>query len=76
MPHAHASRILGRARCSKGRRSYTQATTVAVQRDLSVPQKRAFVCEDDDDVRANSEALRELGYRVLEAHDDLLLRGS
>ncbi|MCR5875526.1 PAS domain S-box protein [Phenylobacterium sp. J426] len=29
-----------------------------------------LVCEDDDDVRAYSvEALRELGYRVLEAHD-------
>jgi CheY-like chemotaxis protein len=29
-----------------------------------------LVCEDDDDVRAYSvEVLRELGYRVLEAHD-------
>jgi PAS domain S-box-containing protein len=29
-----------------------------------------LVCEDDDDVRAYSvETLRELGYRVLEAHD-------
>jgi PAS domain S-box-containing protein len=29
-----------------------------------------LVCEDDDDVRAFTvEALRELGYRVLEAHD-------
>jgi PAS domain S-box-containing protein len=29
-----------------------------------------LVCEDDDDVRAYSvESLRELGYRVLEAHD-------
>jgi len=29
-----------------------------------------LVCEDDDDVRAYTvEALRELGYRVLEAHD-------
>jgi len=28
------------------------------------------VCEDDDDVRAYTvEVLRELGYRVLEAHD-------
>jgi CheY-like chemotaxis protein len=29
-----------------------------------------LVCEDDDDVRAYTvEVLRELGYRVLEAHD-------
>jgi hypothetical protein len=29
-----------------------------------------LVCEDDDDVRAYSvDVLRELGYRVLEAHD-------
>jgi CheY-like chemotaxis protein len=29
-----------------------------------------LVCEDDDDVRAFTvEVLRELGYRVLEAHD-------
>jgi PAS domain S-box-containing protein len=33
-------------------------------------EETILVCEDDDDVRAYSvEALRELGYRVLEAHD-------
>jgi CheY-like chemotaxis protein len=40
----------------------------------SVPEgareETILVCEDDDDVRAYSvEVLRELGYRVLEAHD-------
>ncbi len=33
-------------------------------------EETILVCEDDDDVRAYSvEVLRELGYRVLEAHD-------
>lgn len=33
-------------------------------------EETILVCEDDDDVRAYSvEALRELGYRVIEAHD-------
>jgi CheY-like chemotaxis protein len=33
-------------------------------------EETVLVCEDDDDVRAYSvEVLRELGYRVLEAHD-------
>ena len=33
-------------------------------------EETVLVCEDDDDVRAYSvESLRELGYRVLEAHD-------
>ena len=33
-------------------------------------EETILVCEDDDDVRAYTvEALRELGYRVLEAHD-------
>jgi CheY-like chemotaxis protein len=33
-------------------------------------EETILVCEDDDDVRAHSvEVLRELGYRVLEAHD-------
>ncbi|MBY8823509.1 ATP-binding protein [Sphingomonas colocasiae] len=34
------------------------------------PDETVLVCEDDDDVRAYTvEVLRELGYRVLEAHD-------
>jgi PAS domain S-box-containing protein len=42
--------------------------------DTLVPEgtreETILVCEDDDDVRAYSvEVLRELGYRVLEAHD-------
>ncbi|MDQ8755807.1 PAS domain-containing protein [Sphingosinicella sp. LHD-64] len=42
--------------------------------DAPVPEgsreETILVCEDDDDVRAYTvEALRELGYRVLEAHD-------
>ncbi|MGN6820196.1 MAG: ATP-binding protein [Sphingomonas sp.] len=42
--------------------------------DVPVPEgsrdETILVCEDDDDVRAYTvEALRELGYRVLEAHD-------
>ena len=42
--------------------------------DVIVPEGTAaetvLVCEDDDEVRAYSvEVLRELGYRVLEAHD-------
>ena len=42
--------------------------------DVLVPEGTAaetvLVCEDDDEVRAYSvEVLRELGYRVLEAHD-------
>ena len=33
-------------------------------------EETILVCEDDDDVRAYTvEVLRELGYRVLEAHD-------
>ena len=33
-------------------------------------EETILVCEDDDDVRAHSvDVLRELGYRVLEAHD-------
>ncbi|WP_052134352.1 response regulator [Sphingomonas sp. 37zxx] len=36
----------------------------------SVRRETVLVCEDDDDVRAYTvECLRELGYRVLEAHD-------
>jgi CheY-like chemotaxis protein len=35
-----------------------------------ISEETILVCEDDDDVRAYSvEVLRELGYRVLEAHD-------
>jgi len=42
--------------------------------DVPVPEgtrdETILVCEDDDDVRAYTvEVLRELGYRVLEAHD-------
>jgi len=42
--------------------------------DQAVPEgsreETILVCEDDDDVRAYTvEVLRELGYRVLEAHD-------
>jgi PAS domain S-box-containing protein len=38
--------------------------------DASSGQQTILVVEDDDDVRAYSvECLRELGYRVLEAHD-------
>ena len=42
--------------------------------DLPVPagsgDETILVCEDDDGVRAYTvEVLRELGYRVLEAHD-------
>ncbi len=42
--------------------------------ELAVPEgsreETILVCEDDDDVRAYTvEVLRELGYRVLEAHD-------
>ena len=42
--------------------------------DAPVPEgtrdETVLVCEDDDDVRAYTvEVLRELGYRVLEAHD-------
>lgn len=34
------------------------------------PDETVLVCEDDDDVRACTvDILRELGYRVLEAHD-------
>jgi CheY-like chemotaxis protein len=44
------------------------------RREQEVPEgsheEVILVCEDDDDVRAYSvEVLRELGYRVLEAHD-------
>ncbi|MBS0445189.1 MAG: PAS domain S-box protein [Proteobacteria bacterium] len=36
----------------------------------SAPQETILVVEDDDDVRTNSvETLRDLGYRVIEAHD-------
>ncbi len=36
----------------------------------SAGEEVILVCEDDDDVRAYSvDSLRELGYRVLEAHD-------
>jgi PAS domain S-box-containing protein len=45
-----------------------------VRVDAPVPEgtrdETILVCEDDDDVRAYTvEMLRELGYRVLEAHD-------
>ncbi|HTG37968.1 hybrid sensor histidine kinase/response regulator [Sphingomonas sp.] len=44
----------------------------AIVQGLEVSRRRetVLVCEDDDDVRAYTvECLRELGYRVLEAHD-------
>ena len=46
----------------------------AADTDDNVPEgsrdETILVCEDDDDVRAYTvEVLRELGYRVLEAHD-------
>jgi len=45
----------------------TQATLLS---DLDAPEKTLLVAEDNDDVRAYTvEALRSLGYRVLEAHD-------
>ena len=48
--------------------------TVEQQQDTPVPEgereETILVVEDDDDVRAFSvESLRELGYRVIEAHD-------
>lgn len=51
-----------------------QASEPELESDRPVPEGSAvemiLVVEDDDDVRANSvEALRELGYRVIEAHD-------
>jgi len=47
---------------------------VEQQQDTPVPEgereETILVVEDDDDVRAFSvESLRELGYRVIEAHD-------
>ncbi|MEZ0494866.1 response regulator [Sphingomonas sp. IW22] len=45
---------------------------VTLVHGLEVSRRREtiLVCEDDDDVRAYTvECLRELGYRVLEAHD-------
>jgi PAS domain S-box-containing protein len=51
-----------------------EAAAAEDQPDEAVPEgsreETILVCEDDDDVRAYTvEVLRELGYRVLEAHD-------
>jgi PAS domain S-box-containing protein len=51
-----------------------EATDAEDQPDEAVPEgsreETILVCEDDDDVRAYTvEVLRELGYRVIEAHD-------
>ncbi|BAT58186.1 blue-light-activated protein [Variibacter gotjawalensis] len=55
-------------------RQIGSASTEEVERKEIVPEgskeETILVCEDDDDVRTYSvETLRELGYRVLEAHD-------
>lgn len=47
-----------------------QADMAAADVPEGTREETVLVCEDDDDVRAYSvEVLRELGYRVLEAHD-------
>jgi signal transduction histidine kinase/DNA-binding response OmpR family regulator len=50
--------------------SDNEAAVVAQGLEISRKRETVLVVEDDDDVRAYTvECLRELGYRVLEAHD-------
>ncbi|MGZ8348262.1 MAG: response regulator, partial [Allosphingosinicella sp.] len=47
-----------------------EAPNAAAEAPEGSRDETILVCEDDDDVRAYTvEVLRELGYRVLEAHD-------